>query len=468
MPYEIYSTDTEDNAHESMSLFELNTLVREAIHDALPETYWVRAETSDVRVNTSSGHCYLEFINKDESSGQIVAKSRGTIWARTFQLLAPYFEQETGQVFKSGLNVLVNVSVEFHELYGYSLHVHDIDPFYTLGDLVKKRKEIILRLQEEGVFGLNKELPFPLLPQRIAVITSPTAAGYEDFTDQLLRNKEGFPFYMKLFPAVMQGEKTEESVIDALDRVFPYADLFDVVVIIRGGGSASELSSFDSYALAVNCAQFPLPVITGIGHERDDTIVDMVAHTRMKTPTAVASFLIECMSREAGSLLDLENRICAEAGERITREKAVLQMLATKFPVMVTGHLERHRNRLRTMTVHLSTLPQWIRHGSERLDSISSRIQRAVGIALSKQATGMDGIQLQLRNAFDSVMAGHRRKIELDEQYIKMVSPEYILKRGYTLTMKDGKIVKQAVDLSADDEIMVKFADGERKGKIIK
>ncbi len=466
MPYEIYKTDFEDSPHEPMSLFELNTLVGEAINDALPGTYWIRAETSDVRVNTSSGHCYLEFIDKDEFSGQIVAKSRGTIWARIFQMLAPYFEQETGQVFKSGLKVLVNVSVEFHELYGYSLHVHDIDPSYTLGDLVKKRKDIIRRLQEEGVFGLNKELPFPLLPQRIAVITSPTAAGYEDFTDQLFRNKEGFPFYVKLFPAIMQGEKTEESVIDALDRVFPYADLFDVVVLIRGGGSTSELSSFDSYSLAVNCAQFPLPVITGIGHERDDTIVDMVAHTRMKTPTAVASFLIECMSREAGGLQDLENRICAEASERIAQEKAVLQMLATKFPVMVTGHIEKHRNRLRAMTAHLSTLPQWIRHRAEKLDSISPYIRRAVNTALSKQETCIDGIRLHLRNAFDSIIAGHRRQIELDEQYIKMASPEYILKRGYTLTMKDGKIVKHAADLSADDEIIVKFTDGERKGKI--
>ncbi|MDR1097039.1 MAG: exodeoxyribonuclease VII large subunit [Tannerella sp.] len=463
MSYGIYKTDS----HDPVSLSELNTLVREALSNALPGTYWVRAETSDVRVNTSSGHCYLEFIDRDESSGQIAAKSRGTIWARTFQALKPYFEQETGQAFKSGLKVLVNVSVEFHELYGYSLHVHDIDPSYTLGDLAKKRKEIIRRLQEEGIFGLNKELPFPLLPQRIAVITSPTAAGYEDFTNQLLSGKEAFPFYVKLFPAIMQGEKTEQSVIDALDRLFPHTDLFDVVVIIRGGGSTSELSSFDSYPLAANCAQFPLPVITGIGHERDDTIVDMVAHTRMKTPTAVASFLIECMSREAGCLQELESRIHAEVTERIIHEKAVLQMLVTKFPVMVTGHIERHRNRLHAMTAHLSTLPQWIRHRAENLDAISPRIRRAVHTALSKYETSVNGIRSHLRSACESVISTHRQEMELDEQYIKMASPEYILKRGYTLTVKDGKIVKRAADLSAGDEIRVKFADGEKKGKII-
>ncbi|MDR1525502.1 MAG: exodeoxyribonuclease VII large subunit [Tannerella sp.] len=467
MPYENFKPVPGNSSHEAMSLSALNALVREAVNRTLPETYWVRAETSDVRVNVSSGHCYLEFIDKDEPSGQIAAKARGAVWARTFRLLKPYFEQETGQVFRSGLKVLINVSVEFHELYGYSLNVHDIDPSYTLGDLVRKRKEIIHRLQQEGIFGLNKELPFPSLPQRIAVITSPTAAGYEDFVDQLTRNKEGFPFYIKLFPAVMQGEKTEESVINALERLFPHAGLFDVAVIIRGGGATSELSSFDSYLLAANCAQFPLPVITGIGHERDDTIVDMVAHSRMKTPTAVASFLIECMNREAVQVQELESSIHAGATARITQEKTVLRLLATKFPLMITGRIEIHRNRLHTMTAHLSALPQWLRHCSERIGEISPRIRRAVDLTLSRNATFIDAMPLRLQNACGTILSGHRRKLELDEQYIKMTSPEYILKRGYTLTVKDGKIVKYAAGLSGGDEITVKFSDGERKATVL-
>lgn len=467
MPYENTEIDFSDSSHEAMSLLELNTIVQDAIHDVLPETYWVRAEMSDVRTNASSGHCYLEFIEKDDISGQIVAKARGTIWARTFQMLKPYFEQETGQLFTSGLKVLVNVSVEFHELYGYSLSVHDIDPSYTLGDMVKKRKEIIRRLQEEGIFELNKELPFPLLPQRIAVITSPTAAGYEDFVHQLIGNEFDFPFYIKLFPAIMQGEKTEESVIGALDRIFPYANLFDVVVIIRGGGSTSELSSFDSYPLAANCAQFPLPLITGIGHERDDTVVDMVAHTRMKTPTAVASFLIGCMTREAAQLQELEQIICDEVTGRIMREKSVLQTLAVKLPVTVTGHIEQHRSRLHTMTAQLSALPRWIHHRAEKLDELPSRLQRAANTMISVHSTLIADIPLRLRRASEVVCSECRRKLELSEQYVKMVSPEYILKRGYTLTFKGGKIVKHAGDLIGGDEISVKFADGERKGKII-
>ena len=288
------------------TLSELTGAVRDTLEATFPETYWVRAETSDVRVNAASGHCYLEFIEKNPKTNQLVAKARGSIWAKVFRMLKPYFEMETGQTFTSGLKVLVKVTIEFHELYGFSLNVVDIDPTYTIGDMARKRQEIIRQLQADGVFTLNKELTFPDFPTRIAVITSPTAAGYEDFLNQLLHNQAGYPFYPKLFPALMQGEKTEESVIAALERIDACREYFDVVVIIRGGGATSDLNSFDSYLLAAHCAQFPLPIITGIGHERDDTIVDLVAHTRLKTPTAVAAFLIHCLDQQAATLNDLE------------------------------------------------------------------------------------------------------------------------------------------------------------------
>ena len=465
MPYDNIKIDFDDTPHEAMSLLELNNMVRDAVKDSLPETYWIRAEMSDVRVN--SGHCYLEFIEKDEHSGQITAKARGMIWLRVFAMLKPYFEQETGQAFASGLKVLVNVSVEFHEVYGFSLYVHDIDPSYTVGDMVKKRQEIIRRLREEGIFELNKELPFPSLPQRIAVITSPTAAGYEDFVKQLTDNNDGFHFYIKLFPAIMQGEKTEGSIIAALDKVFPHIDLFDAVVIIRGGGSASELSCFDSYLLAANCAQFPLPVITGIGHERDDSIVDMVAHARMKTPTAVASFLVECMAREAGRLFELEQTICDNVESRIAREQTLLQSLVVKLPVTVTGRIERYRNQLHSMTAQLATLPHRISHHAEKLDEYPSRLQRATDTMISVRSTLLADLPFRLQRASENICSEYKQAIELKEQYIKMVSPEYILKRGYTLTFKDGKIIKHSSDLSVGDEISVKFNDGERKGKII-
>lgn len=430
---------------EALSLLELNTRIRGALSRAFPETCWVRAEMSDVRVNTSSGHCYLEFVEKNVQTGQLVAKVRGSIWAKTFRMLKPYFEMETGQMFASGLKVLVKVSVEFHELYGLSLTVLDIDPAYTLGDMVRKRMEIIRQLQEEGVFTLNKELPFPLLPRRIAIITSSTAAGYEDFMNQLTRNKGGYPFYTKLFPALMQGERTEASVIAALDRIYQHQDLFDVVVIIRGGGATSDLNSFDSYLLAANCAQFPLPIITGIGHERDDTVVDLVAHTRMKTPTAVAEFLISRMDSVGEELESLRQDVSLLAMDILSRQKNYLQLVVTRFPSIVTSRIERNRSGLQT---------------------IASRLPAMASGLLSRRQSVLENTELRLRNGITSKLSESGRFIQLTEQFIKMASPDYILKRGYSLALKDGKIIKHASDLRAGEELTTRFIDGEIKSII--
>ena len=415
------------SAQETRSLLELNNRIRDALSEALPDTYWVRAEMSDVRVNASSGHCYLEFVEKNPQSGQLVAKVRGSIWARIFRMLKPYFEMETGQAFASGLNVLVKVSVEFHELYGLSLNVLDIDPTYTIGDMARKRMEIIRQLQEEGVFTLNKELPFPILPRRIAIITSPTAAGYEDFMNQLTHNKKNYPFYSHLFPALMQGDKTEASVIAALDRIYKHQALFDVVVIIRGGGATSDLSSFDSYLLATNCAQFPLPIITGIGHERDDTIVDMVAHTRLKTPSAVD---------------ELRQAVITLSSDQLMRQRNYLRLLTARFPSLVMNRVERIRSDLR---------------------SLAARFPAQISSALSQREAGLGPIALRLRNATSTGLAERGRFLQLTEQFIKMASPEYILRRGYSLTMKEGKIVKHAAELREGDELTTRFMDGEVK-----
>ncbi|MDR1980185.1 MAG: exodeoxyribonuclease VII large subunit [Tannerellaceae bacterium] len=419
-------TQLPNDAHtrKEFSLLELNNRIKGVLNHSFSDTYWVRAETSDVRTNASSGHCYLEFVEKNGATGQLIAKARASIWAKTFRILYPYFERESGQPFTSGLKVLVKVSVDFHELYGFSLTVLDIDPAYTLGDRLRKRMEIIRQLKEEGVFTLNKELPFPVLPRRIAVITSPTAAGYEDFLGQLANNTSRYPFYPKLFPAVMQGEKTEHSIIAALDRINRHIDLFDVVVIIRGGGATSDLNSFDTYSLAANCAQFPLPIITGIGHERDDTILDLVAHTRMKTPTAVAEFLIGQMDLAAGELADLQGRITFLATTVLLKEKNALHMLNARLSSSVVNHLAKYGNAL--------TL-------------LRNRLEQSVTTRLTEGQTF----------------------IRLTEQYIKMASPDYILKRGYSLAFKDGKIVKRAGMLSSGDELTSRFFDGEVKSKVL-
>ena len=434
-------------ADKPYSLSELTGEVRSALKNDFPDTYWVQAETSDVHINKTSGHCYLEFIEKDAKTNLIIAKARGVVWAKTFCMLKPYFEMETGQHFASGLKVLVKVNIEFHEIYGFSLNVIDIDPTYTLGDLVRKRQEIIRQLQEEGVFTLNKELPFPLLPQRIAVITSPTAAGYEDFLDQLLHNKAGYPFYVKLFQALMQGEKTEQSIIAALERIDIHRELFDVVTIIRGGGATSDLNSFDSYLLAANCAQFPLPIITGIGHERDDTIIDLVAHTRLKTPTAVASFLVNCMDQSANQLNLLQQTLCSEALAVLVEKKQFLQQISTFLPTIVSSRIERNRSAL-----NLS---------ASKLPIITSSL-------LDQKKNLLEFIRQRIPAAINSRLIKESRFLELQEQFIRMASPDYILKRGYCLTLHDGKILKSATEVKTGEHIITRFSDGEIESKVLK
>ncbi len=425
---------------QTLTLRELTLRVKSVIQDQMSGTYWLRAETSDVRVNHASGHCYLEFVEKNKQTGQIVAKARASIWARTFALLKPYFEKETGQAFVSGLSVLVKVSVEFHELYGFSLTVYDIDPSYTLGDMARRRMEIVKQLKEEGIFTLNKELLFPVLPSRIAIITSPTAAGYEDFVNQLTNNAPGYPFYIKLFPALMQGEKTEESVIAALDRIYGFAENFDVVVIIRGGGATSDLNCFDSYLLAANCAQFPLPVITGIGHERDETVLDMVAHTRMKTPTAVAEFLIGRMDLAAGVLDELYQNLTVLVERQLAGRQTSLQLLISRLPVTVFNLLERTRSQLFALGGKLPT------------SSIS---------LLAEQRNFVNDCFRRIQQLSSTQLSENHKYLQLTEQFIKMASPEYILKRGYSLMLKEGKILKSASDFTEGNVFVARLSDGE-------
>lgn len=401
----------------AISLYELNNLVRGVLATTFAQSFWIRAEMSDVRIN-QNGHCYLEFIEKDSHNRSIIAKARGSIWSNAFRLLKAYFESETGQAFGTGLKVLVQVSVEFHELYGYSLNVHNIDPTYTLGDQARSRALIIKQLEEEGVLTLNKELELSSIANRIAVVSSPTAAGYEDFCNQLENNSDGFVFYTHLFPAIMQGERTEESIISALDRIYEHVYKFDAVVIIRGGGATSELSSFDSYLLAANCAQFPLPIITGIGHERDDTVLDIVAHTRAKTPTAVAEFLIKRIQSSAMIMYDLQESIVASTNRKLTEETVFLNTLATHF-----SYITKDRTK-------------------DQLNKISGFAER-------------------LKNAAKRIIQEEKHKLTNREQLLKLISPENILKKGYTLTIKGNKIVKSSAELKSGDKITNRFYDGE-------
>lgn len=427
-----------------LSLFELNQLVRRCVRTCLPDEYWVQVELSDVRSNYS-GHCYLEFVQKDPKSNSLIAKARGIIWNNVFSELKPYFERETGQAFVSGIKVLVKVTVDFHELYGYSLTVLDIDPAYTLGDMARRRREILLRLQEEGVLSLNKELELPVLAQRIAVISSATAAGYGDFCNQLENNAFGFAFYPRLFPAVMQGERVEASVIAALDCIYAESEKWDVVVIIRGGGATSDLSGFDTYDLAASCAQFPLPIITGIGHERDDTVIDLVAHTRVKTPTAAAEFLVNHLRQTAEELENHAYFIRQEVPARLNREKERLERCVTRIPARVQMRLQRE---------------------DFRRERLAKRMEMAWQSRLAKEQYRLE-LSSRLEAALQARLLKERHRLELLEKSVEAASPDLLLKRGYSITLKDGKAVTDASLLKPGDKVVTRVAKGQFCSEIL-
>ena len=408
---------------ESMSLYELGRLIRLTLREGLPDAYWVQAELSEVR-EAYNGHCYIELVQKAERGNTLLAKARGTIWANVYKMLKPYFESSTGQAFTAGIKVLLQVSVEYHEQYGLSLTVHDIDPTYTLGDMARRRKEILQQLDEEGVLTLNKELPMPMLPQRVAVISAAGAAGYGDFCDQLEGNPYGFVFYPKLFPAVMQGDRVEETIIAALDHIAAEQESWDVVVIIRGGGATSDLSGFDTYALAANCAQFPLPIITGIGHERDDTVLDMVAHTRVKTPTAAAEYLVATLVEAAATLDELTNSLTTGITNRIHREERRVEQIAQRLPALFSVMHANGLHRIEQLEVRMST-------------------------------------------ALQRTLVAQKHRLELMEKVIEGASPMQILQRGYSITRCEGRVVRNAADLPEGSVLTTELAEGEVKSMVI-
>lgn len=455
-------------SQKGISLFSLNEQVKNVLSESFSSGTWIMAEISELRYN-QNGHCYLELVEKDEKSDQIIAKARATIWSYTFRMLKPYFETTTGQTFTSGIKILVNVSVEFQEIYGYSLNIKDIDPTYTLGDIARRRKEIIDRLEEEGVLEMNKELDFPVIPKCVAVISSPTAAGYEDFTNQLENNPYKYKFHHKLFPAIMQGNQAEESIISALDKINEYEDIFDAVVIIRGGGSSSDLNCFDNYWLAFNIAQFPLPVISGIGHERDETIVDIVSNTRVKTPTAAAEFLIDCFDEALKYQTNLQQQFLEEVNEILLSSSERIHFLTNKFSPMVKQILERKSNQLNLAKQRLATagkalLATQVYHQQK----INSNFQYAT----EKKIDGENVLLNQLKNKLDSrikhLFEEQKHSISMLEQSAKYLNPENILKKGYSLSLKNGKIIKDVEDISPKDIIETRLANGSIESQVKK
>ena len=401
------------NTERHITLFELNRLVREAIEDALPMEYWVEAELSECR--ESRGHCYMELIQKDEQTATPIAKASAKCWANKWLTIRPYFERTTGQQLHAGMKVLLQVYPQFHEAYGFSWIVTDIDPTYTLGDMARKRQEIIQKLKAEGVFDLQKELQLPVFCQRIAVISSQTAAGYGDFCNQLADNPYGFKFETQLFPAIMQGEGVEQSIISALEQIYDMP--FDCVVIIRGGGATSDMSGFDTLALAENVANFPIPIITGIGHERDESILDMISHTRVKTPTAAAALLIDHL-------------------------KGVLETIEGAQS-MITHYVQ-----------------QKLSIANSQLSIISEAIPRLFSIVKTRQEAKIDALYTRLPMLIERRFTSESHHLQLMDEKLKALDPTLLLARGYSITMHNGRAVKDASQLPPGAEIETRLAKG--------
>ena len=428
---------------QGMTLYELNGLVRQTLELTLDEEYWVQAEIAELRVNR---HCYMELVQKEARGNGIVAKARAQVWANRWTFIKPMFEQVTGQTLAAGMQVMLKVEVTFHELYGYSLNVTDIDPTYTLGDLARHRQEILRQLAEEGIDTMNKELPLPRLLQRIAVISSASAAGYGDFCNQLNNNQRGLAFKTELFQAVMQGNEVENSVVDALNRIAARLDEWDVVVIIRGGGATSDLQGFDSLLLAENVAQFPLPIITGIGHERDDTVIDLIAHTRVKTPTAAAEFLIHHQEQELDTLEDLSARLTDHISQLLYDETTRLKMLASKIPMLFSTVKAREEVRLHRLSASMA----------------NSSIQHL------EQAKGRVELMNQQLSLYTSaLLQSERKRIELMDSKLQSAHPNRILQLGFSITRVGGKALKDVDEVKEGDEIETTLASGTFKSTII-
>lgn len=399
------------------TLHELNRMVRSVLESSLDGEYWVVGELSDA-TQGYGGHFYGELIEKEEDGKRILARARVTCWARTYNLLSLRFQRDTGQTLHAGMKVRLLVRVTFHEQYGYALNMLDADSNFTLGDMAKRRREILEQLERDGILHDNQTLKLPRLLKRIAVVSAAGAAGYGDFCNQLAHNDYSLSFITRIFPAVMQGARVEETVSAALQAIADEAERWDAVVIIRGGGATGDLSDFDSYLLASCIAQFPLPVITGIGHERDETVLDYVAHTRVKTPTAAAAFIIDHQAQEAALLDDLYRRIAHSARERLLRERKRLDMQVSLLPLLIHQKTDRMQVRL-------------------------------------------DQMLTSLRTATMQCFERERHRMELMEQRLKASDPSLLLRRGFTITTHQGRMLTDLSCLKPGDTLRTITLEGE-------
>lgn len=421
----------------TITLQEFNNRIKRLLADPSVMNCWVVAETTDVRINQ---HCYLQLLEKNPKTGATVAKIKAIIWGNQFRFLNARFKQVTGRDIGNDMKIMVCLSVNYSPQYGLTVVINDINPEFTLGDMERQRQEILNRLTQEGIIGQNKTVPVPPVLQRIAIVSAAGAAGYGDFMKQLTDNKYGVCFYPCLFQATMQGVKTVPTVLAALDKVEQNQHLFDCVVIIRGGGGTEELNSFDNYDLARRVATFPLPVIVGIGHERDITVLDYVAGIRVKTPTAAAEHIILQAANALAHIGDLSNQVVSIARDYIARAKEQLSYYAGNLPIMAQRIIDTNTLRLQNF-----------------IQNIPLHVQRHIEGENAQLARQKDAI----KNAVAQVKMKETMRLEALGDKIELLSPRKVMARGYTLTTCEGKIMTDAAQLKAGKQVTIHFRDGK-------
>ncbi|MCH5239019.1 MAG: exodeoxyribonuclease VII large subunit [Muribaculaceae bacterium] len=426
---------------------------------------WVIAELSDVRV--AGGHCYMELIEKNEA-GQTVAKLRANIWRNTYLQLRQKFYSATQRDISNGIKALVRGSATHHSLYGLSFNIIDIDPSYTLGDLERIRQEILQNLQREGVIDMNKKIPFPQAPQRIAVISAEGAAGYGDFMNHLLGNTEGFVFYPALYPCVMQGDKVSESIREALERIEESIDFWDCVVIVRGGGATTDLNGFDEYQLARSVATFKLPVVVGIGHERDRNVLDFVAHTSLKTPTAVAGFFIDRARMAYEKVISLTDKIRTFSSEVMIGEERRLSTIRGLIPQLAIHKVEEARSTLRSLSKQLPLMIQGkIGNQHVKMESLVNVMSNSLKNRTQRERIKIDSIINILQKSGTSSISANAQRISSLESLIKVLDPKNTLRRGYSITRIKGKSIRSLSEVSSGDVIETTLYEGELRSRAI-
>ena len=450
-----------------ITLSELSSVIKQTLDEYLEISYWIVAEISECKVNSYSGHCYLELVEKDDLTNNINARMRATIWSASFRMLKPFFETSTGMELGAGLKVMVRGVVEYHEVYGISLNIRDIDPAYTVGEMALKMQQTIDLLTKDGVIDMNRELALPLLPKTIAVISSSNAAGLQDFMDQVKNNGYGYHFQVKLFEAVMQGEKAPGSITDAFHRVFEHADVFDAVVVLRGGGAVLDLNCFNDYELCFMAAQFPLPVLTGIGHDKDETVLDLVAHTKLKTPTAVAEFLIACFADFESRLNDVADGIFSGTEDILNDSRNRLNVAVSQIKPVTQQRLKEAQYSLELLIKDLQTGTNYrISEQRNLLKTYTRELQKdSVHYAKSKTEA--------LNQFFNRMQSAITQRIDRSRQLLNKYklkaeyqNPEKILEKGYSITTKNGLVVGKAGELKKGDRIVTILSNGRKSSTV--